>query len=100
MLDQFYWAERMFWLGVASEPLKRCHLIPDTTDDACIKEAADMLSSSLSAALSDETQARCSEISSRISIQVTDLMTCYWPSKSKGMSFIDLKYMYISGWSY
>ncbi|KAK3185010.1 hypothetical protein Dsin_032296 [Dipteronia sinensis] len=36
MLDQFYWAERMFWIGVASEPLKRKHLVPDNVNDMSI----------------------------------------------------------------
>lgn len=74
MLDQFYWAERMFWLGVAPEPLKRCHLLPDNSDDAHIKEAAVMLSNSLHHALSSEVKARALEISSKISLQVINNM--------------------------
>ncbi|OWM84925.1 hypothetical protein CDL15_Pgr027712 [Punica granatum] len=69
MLDQFYWAERMFWLGVAPEALKRCHLLPDNSDDASIKEAAIMLSKSLQHALANEVKARALEISSKISLQ-------------------------------
>ncbi|GMH24485.1 hypothetical protein Nepgr_026328 [Nepenthes gracilis] len=45
ILDQFYWAERMFWLGVAPEPLKRNHLLPE------------------------QIRARAQEISERISLE-------------------------------
>lgn len=72
MLDQFYWAERMFWLGVASEPLRRCHLLPDNSDVAQIEEAVTMLSKSLHHALSDEVKARALEISSKLSVEVID----------------------------
>lgn len=33
VLDQFYWAERMAWIGVAPEPLKRQYLIPLANSD-------------------------------------------------------------------
>ncbi|KAK4747596.1 hypothetical protein SAY87_014182 [Trapa incisa] len=69
MLDQFYWAERMFWLGVAPAPLKRRHLLPDDDDDVHIKEAALILSKSIYQSLSREVKARALEISSKISIQ-------------------------------
>ncbi|KAK3419850.1 hypothetical protein EUGRSUZ_G00612 [Eucalyptus grandis] len=69
LLDQFYWAERMFWLGVAPEPLKRCHLLPESTDGTCIMEATDVFSGSIHTALSATVQARASEISSKIAHQ-------------------------------
>ncbi|XP_074296845.1 sterol 3-beta-glucosyltransferase-like [Silene latifolia] len=37
MADQFYWAERMCWLGVAPYPLKRNHLVPESCNDISIK---------------------------------------------------------------
>ncbi|KAL2651411.1 hypothetical protein R1flu_019539 [Riccia fluitans] len=33
LLDQFYWAERMAWIGVAPEPLKPNHLFPEGDDE-------------------------------------------------------------------
>jgi hypothetical protein len=70
MLDQFYWAERMFWLGVAPEPLKRNHLIPDTSDNASIHEAATVLSRAINNALSPKVKTCAVEIAHRISLEV------------------------------
>lgn len=70
MLDQFYWAERMFWVGVASEPLKRDHLIPDSCSEAGIRDAANALSRALNYALSPQVKARALEIAERISLEV------------------------------
>ncbi|KAF7126770.1 hypothetical protein RHSIM_Rhsim11G0131100 [Rhododendron simsii] len=67
MLDQFYWAERMFWLGVAPEPLKRNYLLPDENDDVCVMEAANMLARAINYALAPEVKARASEISELLS---------------------------------
>ncbi|KAA8536524.1 hypothetical protein F0562_029002 [Nyssa sinensis] len=69
MLDQFYWAERMFWLGVAPEPLKRNHLLPDEDDDAGIREAATMLARAINYALSSKVKSRALEIARRISLK-------------------------------
>ncbi|KVI10997.1 UDP-glucuronosyl/UDP-glucosyltransferase [Cynara cardunculus var. scolymus] len=54
MLDQFYWAERMFWLGVSPEPLKRTQLLPDEDDETSIKEAACGLARAIDYALSSQ----------------------------------------------
>lgn len=70
MLDQFYWAERMFWLGVAPEPLKRSHLLPEESDDESIEEAANLLARVIHDALSPEIRQRAVEISKRISLEV------------------------------
>ncbi|KAK3002110.1 hypothetical protein RJ639_021719 [Escallonia herrerae] len=70
MLDQFYWADRMFWLGVAPEPLKRNHLVPDEDDDAGIKEAGNILAGSIRYALSPKVRAHASELASRLSLEV------------------------------
>ncbi|KAK9217952.1 hypothetical protein WN943_006584 [Citrus x changshan-huyou] len=69
MLDQFYWAERMFWLGVAPEPLKRNHLVPDNADDTSIKEAAEALSQAIQYALSPRVKECAKEIAERISVE-------------------------------
>ncbi|KAL8151831.1 hypothetical protein V2J09_021639 [Rumex salicifolius] len=67
MFDQFYWAERMFWLGVAPEPLKREHLLPDTNDSERILEGGTILSKAIDYALSAKVKARSREISESIS---------------------------------
>ncbi|KAA8530910.1 hypothetical protein F0562_005631 [Nyssa sinensis] len=70
MLDQFYWAGRMFWLGVTPEPLKRNHLLPDEDDDAGIREAANMLARAINYAFSSKVKSRASEIARRISLKL------------------------------
>ena len=70
MLDQFYWADRMFWLGVAPEPLKRNYLVPDNVDDTSIKEAAEALSQAIQYALSPRVKECEKEIAERISVEV------------------------------
>ncbi|KAG9456864.1 hypothetical protein H6P81_001372 [Aristolochia fimbriata] len=67
MLDQFYWAEKMSWLGVAPSPLKQSELIPDCDDDVSIKKAAMSLSNAIKEALSSEVRARASELAAKIS---------------------------------
>ncbi|XP_016453629.1 sterol 3-beta-glucosyltransferase-like isoform X2 [Nicotiana tabacum] len=67
MLDQFYWAERMFWLGVAPEPLRREHLVPDKDEDFYIKEAANMLVRALDYTQASEVKARALQISNKLS---------------------------------
>ncbi|PON39427.1 UDP-glucuronosyl/UDP-glucosyltransferase [Trema orientale] len=69
MHDQFYWAERMYWLGVAPEPLKRNHLFPETYDETSIRAAANVLSRAINDALSPEVKARAAEISERVSLE-------------------------------
>lgn len=70
MLDQFYWAERMFWLGVAPEPLKRNDLFPENNDEKIVREAANVLSRAIYDALSPRTTACAKEISERLSLEV------------------------------
>ncbi|KAJ4832369.1 hypothetical protein Tsubulata_050955 [Turnera subulata] len=67
MLDQFYWAEKMHWIGVAPEPLNRNHLIPDKLDDLSIRIAANVLLRAIKDALSPEVKERALEIAERIS---------------------------------
>ncbi|XP_057494481.1 sterol 3-beta-glucosyltransferase UGT80A2 isoform X2 [Actinidia eriantha] len=69
MLDQFYWAERMFWVGVAPEPLKRDYLLPEENDDNCVREAANMLARAINHALSPKLKTRASEIAERLSLE-------------------------------
>ncbi|KAF3435186.1 hypothetical protein FNV43_RR22273 [Rhamnella rubrinervis] len=70
MLDQFYWAERMFWLGVAPEPIKRNNLVPENNDEKSVREAANILSRAIYDALSPSTTACAKEISERLSLEV------------------------------
>ncbi|XP_062077264.1 sterol 3-beta-glucosyltransferase UGT80B1 isoform X2 [Humulus lupulus] len=69
MHDQFYWAERMYWLGVAPEPLKRNHLFPETNDEVSVQAAANVLSRAINDALSPDVRARAEEISGKISLE-------------------------------
>ncbi|XP_041011635.1 sterol 3-beta-glucosyltransferase UGT80B1 isoform X1 [Juglans microcarpa x Juglans regia] len=69
ILDQFYWAERMFWLGVAPEPLNKGHLLPDKDDVISIQEAATVLSRAINNALSPRVKACAVEIAGRISLE-------------------------------
>ncbi|XP_022762896.1 sterol 3-beta-glucosyltransferase UGT80B1 isoform X2 [Durio zibethinus] len=69
MLDQFYWAEKMFWLGVAPEPLRRNHLVPENTIGTSIRVAANVLSQAIHDALSPRVKARALEICKRISLE-------------------------------
>ncbi|KAK9111164.1 hypothetical protein Scep_018683 [Stephania cephalantha] len=67
LLDQFYWAERMFWLGVSPEPLHKDHLLPDQDDEISIKKAATSLSNAIRLALSPDTKALAANLARRIS---------------------------------
>ena len=74
MLDQFYWAERMHWLGVSPEPLSRNHLLPDKNDDRSVQEAAHVLSTAIHDALSSRVKALAAEIAERISHEVITIL--------------------------
>uniref|UniRef100_A0A803MIH7 Erythromycin biosynthesis protein CIII-like C-terminal domain-containing protein n=1 Tax=Chenopodium quinoa TaxID=63459 RepID=A0A803MIH7_CHEQI len=67
MLDQFYWAERMCWLGVAPEPLRRNQLLPENCDNVSVSEGANVLKKAIKRAMSPGIKARAQEISKRIS---------------------------------
>ncbi|KAF1890539.1 hypothetical protein Lal_00041324 [Lupinus albus] len=69
MLDQFYWAERMYWLGVSPEPLRRNHLVPDKNDDTSIQEAAHVLSMAIHDVLSSRVKAQAAETAKRLSLE-------------------------------
>ena len=71
ILDQFYWADRMFWLGVSPEPLQRNHLLPDEDDAVCVKEAANALTSAIDSAISSQIKANAYKISQKLSSEVT-----------------------------
>ncbi|CAN6246702.1 unnamed protein product [Urochloa humidicola] len=69
LLDQFYWAERLHWLGVAPEPLQRQHLIPDNDDALSLHNAADVLLGAIRSALSPEIKAQATRIAERLSYE-------------------------------
>ncbi|GMN58885.1 hypothetical protein TIFTF001_027981 [Ficus carica] len=69
MHDQFYWAERMHWLGVAPEPLRRNDLFPEANDKKSIRAAAYVLSRAINDAFSPEVKARAAEISEKLSAE-------------------------------
>ncbi|KAK9698182.1 hypothetical protein RND81_08G087300 [Saponaria officinalis] len=69
MADQFYWSERMCWLGVAPEPFKRNHLIPEHCDDISIKEGARTLLQAIKFTLRPEVKEHALKISDKISLE-------------------------------
>ncbi|TVU33008.1 hypothetical protein EJB05_24780 [Eragrostis curvula] len=69
MHDQFYWAERLHWLGVAPEPLQRQHLIPEMDSSSSIHNAADVLLGAISSALSSEMKAQAARLADRLSLE-------------------------------
>lgn len=71
MMDQFYWAEKMSWLGVAPQPLKRNHLLLEETNDENIIEAAQVVAKAIYDALSAKTRTRAMEIAEILSLEVT-----------------------------
>lgn len=77
LLDQFYWAERLHWLGVAPEPLGRQHLIPDTDNASSINSAADMLIGAIKSALSPEIKAQATRIANKLSSEACSSLTDY-----------------------
>lgn len=64
MFDQFYWAERMAWIGVAPEPLKKQHLIPAA--NSSLNEAVSSLLQAIKVATSPMMQACASSVGGRI----------------------------------
>lgn len=71
LLDQFYWAERLHWLGVAPEPLQRQHLIPDNDDALSIHNAADVLLGAIRSVLLPEIKDQATIIANRLSFEVS-----------------------------
>ncbi|CAH2044368.1 unnamed protein product [Thlaspi arvense] len=69
MLDQFYWAEKMSWLGVAPQPLQRNHLLLEETNDENIMEAAQVVAKAIYDAVSAKTKARATEIAEILSLE-------------------------------
>ncbi|RRT84918.1 hypothetical protein B296_00012794 [Ensete ventricosum] len=70
ILDQFYWAERLHWMGVAPEPLRSWHLFPDNDDATSISQAAECLARAIKLSLSPEVKAQASKVADRISSEV------------------------------
>lgn len=63
MLDQFYWAERMCWIGVSPEVLQKNVLIPDNDDDISINISAETLKKAILLACSPKIKERALEVS-------------------------------------
>ncbi|CAN6859000.1 unnamed protein product [Brassica oleracea] len=77
MMDQFYWAEKMTWLGVAPQPLKRNHLLPEESNDESIMEAAQVVAKAVYDALSSKTRDSAMEIAELLSLEdgVSEVVT-------------------------
>jgi len=88
LLDQFYWSERLHWLGVAPEPLQRQNLVPDNDDALSIHNAADVLVGAIRSALSLEIKAQAARIADRLSFEVSCLIGTL-QSLYEGYSHID-----------
>lgn len=69
ILDQFYWAGRLSWLGVAPNALERHHLVPDTNDPSSINTAADKLAKAIILALSPTMKEQALKISEILSAE-------------------------------
>ncbi|KAL4195505.1 hypothetical protein AMTRI_Chr05g73640 [Amborella trichopoda] len=69
MLDQFYWAERMSWLGVAPEPLCRDQLLPNNEGEITILQASKLVLNAIEVALSTKVKTCASQIARRISFE-------------------------------
>ncbi|KAI3868544.1 hypothetical protein MKX03_035717 [Papaver bracteatum] len=69
ILDQFYWAERMFWLGVAPPPLQANCLLQDNDDDASISKAVNSLLNAIKSALLPEVKVCASQIADKINLE-------------------------------
>lgn len=97
MMDQFYWAEKMSWLGVAPQPLKRNHLLLEETNDENIIEAAKVVAKAIYDALSAKTRTRAMEIAAILSLEVTGydqffltfLLTDPWPIINVSFLFME-----------
>lgn len=68
VLDQFYWAERMEWLGVAPAPLRPEHLMPDLHEDGsvCFTEAVRAFTSAVMKGFSEECKQCASSLRNKI----------------------------------
>lgn len=70
MMDQFYWAEKMTWLGVAPQPLARNQLLPEeSNDDERIMEAAQVVAKAVYDALSSKARASAMAIAETLSLE-------------------------------
>ncbi|KAI5065210.1 hypothetical protein GOP47_0019905 [Adiantum capillus-veneris] len=64
VLDQFYWAERMAWIAVAPEPLKKEYLVPPAHSETHI--AVDKLLRAINEASSPRIRACAAELGEKI----------------------------------
>ncbi|KAG0611428.1 hypothetical protein M758_7G140500 [Ceratodon purpureus] len=71
VLDQFYWAERMAWLGVAPQPLKPEHLMPALSQPPCesLVEAVKVVSAAITEGLSVELQRCAASLGAKIAAE-------------------------------
>ncbi|PKA53809.1 Sterol 3-beta-glucosyltransferase UGT80A2 [Apostasia shenzhenica] len=70
ILDQFYWAERLFWLGVAPRPLERHILVPDSNYTEVIKKSAETFAKTINLALLPSAKERALKVAEKLSSEV------------------------------
>ncbi|MCO5567423.1 hypothetical protein L7F22_021114 [Adiantum nelumboides] len=64
VLDQFYWAERMAWIGVAPEPLRRVYLVPPANSETYT--AVSKLLHAINGAMSPRIQACAADLGEKL----------------------------------
>lgn len=72
VLDQFYWAERMTWLGVAPQPLMPQNLMPDisrTAPSESFVEAVKVVTAAISQAFSDVLKRCARSLSAKLEVE-------------------------------
>eukprot|EP00897_Mesotaenium_endlicherianum_P005150 jgi/Mesen1/4663/ME000241S03703 len=66
MFDQFYWAERMAWLGVASEPLRPKVLMPPGNDPESLASSLEAVAAALAGTTSGALRRRAAQLGAEI----------------------------------
>lgn len=83
VLDQFYWAERMAWIGVAPQALKPNHLCPPPGDEE-VREAVSAVVSAVTEASRAGMRERASAWSRKICEEACPSTSALW--KKMGMN--------------
>ena len=71
VLDQFYWAERMTWLGVAPQPLTPQNLMPDISPppSESLAEAVKLVKAAIQESLALEAKRCAASLSAQIDVE-------------------------------
>lgn len=71
VMDQFYWAERMEWLGVAPAPLRPEHLMPDLHEEGSVSlsDAVRVVTSAVMKGFTEECKQCASSLRNKIQME-------------------------------